>query len=140
MRKSNWTPSIVPNDNDRVVYLFVDDFGRNGRAWREADVDATSRETVILDLEAQYKNPIRIVAFNIAEKWSQDVSADVAHELRRRCDLQIRDVPFFLQDFVDRYEGRYQDVQLPLPMRLVLWRSSAKSRGDRHQGAVSWIY
>jgi hypothetical protein len=27
-------------------------------------------------------------------------------------------VPFFLQDFVDRYEGRYRDVQLPLPMRL----------------------
>jgi uncharacterized cupin superfamily protein len=31
---------------------------------------------------------------------------------------QLRDVPFFLQDFVDRYEGRYHDVQLPLPMRL----------------------
>lgn len=48
----------------------------------------------------------------------QDVSADVAQELRRRCDLQLRDVPFFLQDFVDRYEGRDHDVQLPLPMRL----------------------
>jgi len=120
MRKSNWTPSIVPNDNDRDVYLVVDDFGRNGRAWCEADVDATGRETVILDLlGGQYINPIRVVAFNTAEKWSQDISADVAHELRRRCDLQMRDVPFFLQDFVDRYEGQYQDVQLPLPMRLV---------------------
>jgi hypothetical protein len=38
--------------------------------------------------------------------------------LRQRCDLQMRDVPFFLQDFVDQYEGRYRDVQLPLPMRL----------------------
>ena len=119
MRRSNWTPSIVPNDNDRDVYLVVDDFGQNGRAWREADVEATDLETVILDLlEGQYQNPVRIVAFNTAEKWSQDVSADVAHELRRRCDLQLRDVPFFLQDFVDRYEGRYHDVQLPLPMRL----------------------
>ena len=119
MRKSSWTPSIVPKD-DRDVYLVVDDFGRNGRAWREADVEATELETVILDLlEGQYKNPVRIVAFNAAEKWSQDVSADVAHELRRRCDLQLRDVPFFLQDFVDRYEGRYHDYQLPLPMRLV---------------------
>jgi hypothetical protein len=26
----------------------------------------------------------------------------VAHELRHRCDLQLRDVPFGLQDFVDR--------------------------------------
>jgi hypothetical protein len=39
------------------------------------------------------KNPVRVVAFNTAEKWSEDVSADEAHELRRRCDLQMRDVP-----------------------------------------------
>ena len=82
MRKSSWTPSIVPKDNDRDVYLVVDDFGRNGRAWREADVEATDLETVILDLlEGQYKNPVRIVAFNTTEKWSQDVSAEVAQRL-----------------------------------------------------------
>jgi hypothetical protein len=70
-------------------------------------------------LEGQYKNPVRVVGFNTAEKWSQDVSGDVAAELRRRCDLQLRDVPFFLEEFVERYEGRYHDIQLPLPMRLV---------------------
>jgi hypothetical protein len=43
----------------------------------------------------------------------------VAYELRRRCDLLMRDVPFGLQQFVDRHDGRYPDVQLPLPMRLV---------------------
>jgi hypothetical protein len=59
------------------------------------------------------------VAFNTAEKWSQDVSADVAWELRQRYDLQMRDVPFGLEAFMDRHEGRYHDVQLPLPMRLV---------------------
>jgi hypothetical protein len=26
---------------------------------------------------------------------------------------------YALQDFVDRYEGRYRDIQLPLPIRLV---------------------
>jgi hypothetical protein len=51
--------------------------------------------------------------------WSQDVSADVARELRRRCDEQMRDLPFFLQAFVHRYEGKYSDVQLPLPLRRV---------------------
>ena len=116
----NWTPSIVPKDDDQNVYLVVDDFGRNGRCYREADVEETDLETVIADLlSGQYKNPVRVVAFNTAEKWSQDVSADVAHELRRRCDEQMRDVPFGLQDFVDRYQGRYPDVQLRLPMRLV---------------------
>jgi hypothetical protein len=44
--------------------------------------------------------------FNTAKRWSLDVSADVAQELRWCCDLQQRDIPFFLQDFVDRYEGR----------------------------------
>jgi hypothetical protein len=67
----------------------------------------------------RYKSPVRVIAFNTAEKWSQDVSADVAHELRSRCDLQLRDVPFFLQGFVDQYEGRYHDFQLPLPIRLI---------------------
>jgi hypothetical protein len=119
MRRSHWTPSIVPKSDDQTVFLVVGDLGRNGRVWREADVEAADLETVILDmLEGQYKAPARVAAFNTAENWSQDVSTDVAHELRRRCDLQLRDVPFFLQDFVDRYEGRYRDVQLPLPMRL----------------------
>ena len=112
-------PSIVPDEDDQNVYLVIDDFGRNGRVYRETDVESADLETMIVDLlDGQYKNPIRIVSFNTAEKWSQDVSADVAHELRRRCDMQMRDVPFFLQDFVDRHEGRYSDFQLPLPMRL----------------------
>jgi hypothetical protein len=65
-------------------------FGRNGRAWREADVEATDLETVIADLlSGQFKNPLRVIAFNTNEGWSQDVSADVARELRRRCDEQM---------------------------------------------------
>ena len=116
----NWTPSIVPNGNDQTVYLVADDFGKNGRAWRETDYEATDLETVIQDLlTGQYHNPIRVIAFNTVERWSEDVSEDVAHELRRRCDLQMRDIPAGLQDFTDRYEGRYRDVQLPLPIRLV---------------------
>jgi hypothetical protein len=120
MSKTDWTPSIVPNENDQTVYLVAEDFGKPGRAWSEADYERTGLETVIQDLlTGQYRDPIRVVAFNTAERWSEDVSEDVAHELRRRCDLQMRDIPFFLQDFTDRYEGRYHDIQLPLPMRLV---------------------
>jgi hypothetical protein len=120
MRTSNWTPSIVPRGDGQNVYLVLDDLGRLGHVWREADDSAAELEAVMLDLLAgQYKSPIRVVAFSTVEQWSQDVSADVAQELRRRCDLQQRDIPFFLQDFVDRYEGRYHDIQLPLPNRLV---------------------
>ena len=106
MRRSSWTPSIVPNDNDETVYLVADDFGRLGRAWREADYEATDLETVIQDLlTGQYSNPIRVVAFNTAERWSEDVSEDVARELRRRCDLQM-EPPSTISDFVERHEDR----------------------------------
>jgi hypothetical protein len=84
-----------------------DDFGRLGRAWREADYEATDLETVIQDLlSGQYKNPFRVVAFNTSECWSEDVSEDVARELRRRCDLQMRELPAAISDFVERYEGQ----------------------------------
>jgi hypothetical protein len=121
MRRSSWTPSIVlPNGDDQNVYLVVDDLDRLGRVWREADADATDLETVLHDLiGGQYKNPYRVVSFNSAEGWACDVSSDIADELRRRCDLQDRDIPSGLQDFVERHDGSYRDIQLPLPIRLV---------------------
>ena len=101
MRRTHWTPSIVPRDDDHDVYLVVEDLGRLGRVWREADYEATDFETVVTDLlRGQYKNPIGIFAFNTAEGWSRDVSADIAAELRRRCDLQLREPPAWLQHFV----------------------------------------
>ena len=119
MRKSNWTPSIVPGggENDQTVYLVADDFGKVGRAWRETDYEASDLEAIVQDLlTGQYSNPIRVVAFNTAEHWSEDVSVDVAHELRKRCDLQARDVPSSIQDFVERHVGH---GRRPLTLRLV---------------------
>jgi hypothetical protein len=114
MRKPRWTPSIVPRGDDQTVYIVVDDFGRNGRAYRETDVEAADLETTIMNLlQGEYSNPMRVVAFNTAEKWSQDVSADVAQEIRRRCDLQLHDVPSSIQDFVEQHED-YDRQQLTL--------------------------
>ena len=104
---STWTPSIVPRGDDQTTYLVEDDLGRLGRAWREADAEATDLETVITDLlSGQYSNPVRIIAFNVAEDWARDVSEDVAHELRRRCDLQLVELPESLEEFVTRFEAR----------------------------------
>jgi hypothetical protein len=106
MRWKHWTPSIIPTDDDQTVFLVAEDFGKLGRAWRESDYEAADLESVIQDLlSGQYGNPIRVVAFNTAERWSEDVSEDVARELRRRCDLQATDVPSAIQDFVERHEG-----------------------------------
>ena len=41
MGRSNWPPSIVPNENDQTVYLVANDFGKPGRAWAEAEYERT---------------------------------------------------------------------------------------------------
>jgi hypothetical protein len=101
----NWTPSIVPNVREQNVYMVVDDLGHLGQVWREAGVETTDLESVTNDLlEGQYRYPVRVVAFNVAEGRCRDASKDVAHELRRRCDLRLTELPESLQDFVTRFE------------------------------------
>jgi hypothetical protein len=41
----------MSNGDDQNVYLVVDDLGRNGRAYREADVENTDLETAIVELQ-----------------------------------------------------------------------------------------
>src|SRR3954447_26308821 len=108
------SPSIVPRI-DRDIYLVLDDYGRVGHAWAETDEDHTSLDAVITDLlHGQYRRPLRVIGFNTAEGWSRDVSEDVAHELCRRCADQDRELPDSVEPFVERYEGAYSGVQLPL--------------------------
>ncbi len=94
----------LPNDVD--VYLVLDDFGESlGRAWRETDEERTDREAVIRDLlEGQYSGPVRVVAFNIAERWSRDVSEEIAEEVAQRLTIEDIDVtPATLESFLDRH-------------------------------------
>jgi hypothetical protein len=115
MPRTSWTPSIVPNGDDQNVYIVLDDFGRLGRSYRETDVETADLETVIVDLlGGQYNDPVRVVGFNTFEGWSQDVSADIAQELRRHCDLQLRDVPSSIQHFVDRHDRVDRQLTLRL--------------------------
>lgn len=116
MRRPDWTPSIVPTGTDQTVYLVVDCDGAGRRCvWREADVGATDLETVIIDLlDGQYPDPEKVVAFNLVEGWSRDVSKHVAREIRRRCDLQLSDLPSALVDFVERNELRERQLSLRL--------------------------
>src|SRR5687768_87429 len=90
MRKPSGTPSIVPNDHDQTIYLVMDSY-KSGPVWHQTGVGRTDLEAVIVSiLEGQYQNPVRVVGFNTAEKWSEDVSADVAHELRRLRSATLR--------------------------------------------------
>ena len=88
-------PSIVPNHDDREIYLVLDDFGeRMGRSWRETDEERTDRATVVTDLiDGQYSNPVRVVSFNTVEGCSRDVSEEIADLIAFDCDRDGLDIP-----------------------------------------------
>jgi len=97
------SPSIIATaPDDREIYLVLDDFGgRLGHTWPEVGEERTNRETVIADLLAgQYASPVLVVAFNMAEGWSRDVSKEIASELMQRCVNEGRDLPASLEGFV----------------------------------------
>lgn len=65
-------------------------------------------------MAGQYVNPIRVVGFNTAEHWVDDVSADIAREIRRRFDAAYDDVPSMVEDFVERHVGHDRQLCLRL--------------------------
>ena len=80
------SPSIIPDDADRDIYLVLDDFGQLGRAWRETDERVADRDVLIRGLlDGQYRNPVCIAAFNTTEGWSRDVTEEIAAELAQAC-------------------------------------------------------
>jgi hypothetical protein len=101
MRRS-WTPSIVPNGPDQTFYIVINNYGTLGPAFAETDVGEADLETTITDLmSGQYSDPVRVVAFNISERWSEDASEDVAREIMRRLDLAGGAPPSSLAAFVE---------------------------------------
>jgi hypothetical protein len=93
-------PQSVPYGADQTLYLVVEGPGQHGiaRETERADI-----ETVIADLlSGRFNDPIEVVAFNTLEHWSDDLSKDIAREIRCRCDIDGHDVPVYLDEFVSR--------------------------------------
>jgi len=93
-------PQSVPYGADQTVYLVVEGPGQHGttRQTERADI-----ETVIADLlSGRFNDPIEVVAFNTLEHWSDDLSKDIAREIRCRCDIDGHDVPVYLDEFIGR--------------------------------------
>jgi hypothetical protein len=115
MRRTGWTPSIVPSGHDLTFYLVVNNFGKLGTAFAETDVGEADLETTINDLmSGQYSDPVRVIAFNTAEHWSEDASEDVAREILRRLDLAGEAMPSSIAAFVDRHLGPDRQLTLRL--------------------------
>jgi hypothetical protein len=62
----------------------------DGRAYVETDEAEADEWTVVSNImDGQYSNPARVVAFNIAEGWSCDVTESIAHVCLREDAAKI---------------------------------------------------
>jgi len=113
--RRNWTPSIVSNGPDQTFYIVVNNYGELGPAFAETDLGEADLETTISDLmSGQYSDPVRVVAFNTTEHWSEDASEQVAREIVRRLDLAGGALPSSLVPFVDSHVGPDRQLTLRL--------------------------
>jgi hypothetical protein len=91
MPRTGWTPSLLPYGADQTVYLVIDRFAGPSTVYRETEVERADLETIITDLMAdQFNDPIRIIAFNTLEHWSEDVSEYIAFEIQTPAILAAR--------------------------------------------------
>jgi hypothetical protein len=89
---------LVPADIDGTVYLVMNDFRPFGYAYVETGELESDRETIITKLiKGEYDRPIRVTAFNLAEGWARDVSAEIAREIVARAG---HDLPPGIRRFV----------------------------------------
>ena len=98
------TPPLAPKLTDVTVHIVLNDFGEK-RAFLETDEAEADEWTIVSNiLNGEYSNPVRVVAFNIAEGWSRDVTDDIARAVieRGRSENQFSKVG---KEFVERTLG-----------------------------------
>jgi hypothetical protein len=122
----------VPYGADQTIYLVVDSLSASGTVYREAEVERTDFETIIADfLTGQFNNPVRVVAFNTFDHWSDDVSEAIATEIQTRCDIEGVSVPEHVSDFVDRYRGPGSPTHAEARLRLGIPRAKPTAGGTK---------
>ena len=115
MPGSRPSPKPVPYGADQTTYLVVDSVSASGCACRETEVERADFEAIIADfLTGQFNDPIRVIAFNTLEHWSDDISEAVATEIQTRCDIEGVSVPEHVCDFVHRHSGQVRQLALKL--------------------------
>jgi hypothetical protein len=115
MPSTNSSPRIIPYGADQTVYLVIDRFGGLGTVYRETEIERADLETIIADLmSGQFNDPIRVVAFNTLEHWSEDVTEYIAFEIQARCDIEGAAVPEHMRDFVESFTGPDRQLALRL--------------------------
>jgi hypothetical protein len=100
--------SLVPDQPDSgTVHMLLDDFGRSGRAWREMDEEETDERDVVYEIiYGEFNRPIKIVAFNLEEKWVRDVTEDIARAIIETATAERLTLSRAAAEFVERMTGK----------------------------------
>ena len=97
-------PDIVPYGADQTIYVVVDAIAPLGSDGQERRVEVEDLDTVVAAFIAgRFRDPLRVLAFNTLEHWSQDLSSEVAREIQTRCDIEGVAAPEHLIDFLERH-------------------------------------
>jgi hypothetical protein len=95
--------AAVPYGADETVYVVVDARPEDSSP-REVAIEESDFEAVLADMMAgTFIDPIRVVAFNTLEHWSDDISSNVAQEIQCRCDIEGAAVPQYLEGFMEAH-------------------------------------
>src|SRR4051812_4540884 len=98
------SPPLVPQSFDYETYLVLDEINKI-RVYRET-IEEQDKDTVIRDIShGQYFNPVRVVAINIAEGWSRDVTGDIARAMLDLAHRKAEPLSKSARAFVERATG-----------------------------------
>ena len=93
----------LPNNNTDV-YIVAEDFGHLGRAFRETDLAEADLSTIVRNMiSGEYRDPLRVIAFNTVEGWSRDVSEEIAYDVLDRAYDADTTLSVGAKRFIDRH-------------------------------------
>jgi hypothetical protein len=95
------SPSLAPSRDP--VHLVLCDFGKLGLAYAETAPVTTEREVVEGILHGQYDTPLEVIAFDVDEGWSRDVSEDVAGAVVEKARSEERTLAPGARAFVEKH-------------------------------------
>jgi hypothetical protein len=96
-------PPLYPKD-DVTAYIVVEDFGDLGRAFLETDLAEADLGAIVRNMiSGEYRDPLRVVAFNTVEGWSRDVSEEIAYDVLDRAYDADTTLSAGAKRFIDRH-------------------------------------
>jgi hypothetical protein len=109
MASASLAPSL-----DVDIHLVLCRFGRAGLAYIETDPAEADATTVVQNLlYGRYRQPLRVVALNVSESWSRDVSEAMAYRVREIAEREDYELTEGTLQFLEAHSPSVVQPTLP---------------------------